>query len=404
MPEAQFDDRSLFSASVQGVPDFWRELPGILWSFDSGRPDPATFPIDDMTRLNEFVLRTQTDGALQYGDGYDEMMYGFPGLRDQLAERSQGDDGRDIDRTAVLLTSGAVQAISLALKAFVDPGDVIAVEAPTWGAVISTARGRGADVVAIPMDGEGLQVDLLEQELDRLDRQQRRFKLLYVIAAFNTPTGVSLSLERRHRLLDMAARRRFVVLEDNTYRDLRYDGPALPTLFGLDESGLVVQVGSFSKTMAPALRLGWATGHPDVIAALTGVRTDLGVSQWVARVMSEFLREGLFDAHLQSIRSFYRTKLTMTEAALHAHCDPWVSWVTPEGGFFLWVELDPRIDGKLVMRNALARGVLVRAGERFFGDPNHGRQQFRVSFGKLPIGGIQSGISRLGEAMTESRR
>jgi 2-aminoadipate transaminase len=302
------------------------------------------------------------------------------------------------------LTSGGVQSISLAFEALVDPGDVVIVEAPTWGAVLAMASSRGAEIIGIPVDEDGLQIDLLESELERLGRQGRRPKLVYTIAAFNTPTGVTLSLDRRHRLVDLAVGHGFAVLEDNVYRDLRYDGEPLPTMFSLDESGLIFKVESFSKTIAPALRLGWATGHPAVIAAMAGVRQDLGVSQWISRVMSEYLREGLYDSHLEKVRDVYRQKRAVAEAALHARCDPWVKWRTPEGGFFLWVELDSAIDGELVMAKALANGVMCRPGEVFFGDPEQGKQRFRLAFSTVPIAEIDRGISVLGAAMAESVR
>ncbi len=399
-----FDLRALRASAVQGVPEFWRHEPEVAWSFDTGRPDPATFPIDDFVRLSEVVLRANTDAAVQYGEGFDGMMYGFSGLRDLLAERAGREDGRDLDRRSVILTSGSVHAISLALKAFIDPGDVVAVEAPTWGVVISTARRRGAEVTAVPVDAEGLQVDLLVDELRRLDRAGKSLKLLYVISDFNTPSGVTLSLDRRRRLVDLAAEHRFLILEDNVYRDLRYTETSLPTLYSLDRSGLVFKVESFSKTIAPSLRLGWATGHPDVIAAIASVRSDLGVSQLTSRLVAEYLGQGLFNAHLSEIKTLYGQKLAAAESCLHQHCDPWVSWRTPEGGFFLWVGLEPSVDGVLLAEKALERGVLIRSGERFFGEGERDGQRFRLSFSRPGLSSIQRGIAELGQAMQDSVR
>ena len=405
MGESGFDIRSLLSMTAQGVPGFWRAPPAtVRWSFDGGYADASSFPIDDLLRLSEVVLRTQTAEAVQYGGYYDGIIYGFPGLRDQLAERASRDDDRTVDRTGVILTSGGTQAISLTLDAFVDPGDVVAVEAPTWGAVLSMTKARGAEVIAIPVDDEGMEVDVLESELDRLDRQGRRLKLLYSIASFNTPTGATLSLARRRRLVELAQRRRFVVIEDDVYRDLRYEGATVETMFSLDDSGLVVKIESFSKTLAPTLRLGWATGHPDVIAALASVREDLGVSQWISRVLSEYLREGLYDSHLDEVRTLYRTKRDAAESALRAYCAPWVRWRSPEGGFFLWIEVDPSIDADAALDRARRAGAIVRMGSGFFGDREQGRQRFRLAFSELPIAEIDRGIAVIGRAMAESAR
>ena len=278
----------LVSESVKRVPrGGWFEFPSdlkIRWAFEAGLPDPATFPLDDLERLTSDVLRDDAADALQYGSpGSNGIGWGYEVLRDRIAERTLRLEGRAIDRHSVMLTLGGVQAITLACRAFLDPGDVLAVEAPTWGAALSAARQAGAEALAIPMDEEGMQVDVLEQELERLQAEGKRLKMLYTIATFNTPTGWSLSLPRRRKLLELASRYGFIVLEDNVYGELRYEGETIPTLFSLDESGLVVKIDSFSKILAPALRLGWVSGDPEVMRALGAVKGDLGVSQWLAR-------------------------------------------------------------------------------------------------------------------------
>src|SRR5690606_34464854 len=213
-------------------------------------------------------------------------------------------------------------------------------EAPTWNAVLAALGRRSADMIAIGLDADGLDLDSLEAHLERRDREGRRVKVLYTIANFNTPTGVCLSAERRRRLIELAKRWRFLVVEDNVYGDLRYDGESLPSLFSLDDSGLVVKVESFSKIVAPGLRVGWVTAHPDVIATLGGIRGDLGVSQLTARMLAAYLEEDLLDPHINEVNKLYRAKRDAAESALRRHCGDRVRWRTPEGGFFLWVELD----------------------------------------------------------------
>jgi 2-aminoadipate transaminase len=254
------------------------------------------------------------------------------------------------------------------------------------------------------MDDDGLDLDALERHLEALAATGRRLKLVYTIATFNTPTGVCLSLARRRRLIELARRWRFVVIEDNVYESLRYDGAPIPTLFSLDDTGLVVKVDSFSKVVAPGLRLGWVTADPDLIRALGGVRGDLGVGQWIARVMAHYLEEGLLEPHVAAMNELYRTKRDVAERALHECCDPWVQWRTPDGGFYLWVGIDPAIDPALVMQRALADGVLCRPGERFFGDDAQGRQYLRLAFPAMPMEGLEEGIAILGKAIHASRR
>ena len=398
---------SLRSAeAAQGMPGYWPfSKQDITWSFDSGLPDPATFPVGDLTRLSAEVLRDDAAAALQYGTGHDGgIMYGYEGLRHVLAERTNAREGTRVDERGVMLTSGGIQGISLACRAFLDPGDVVAVEAPTWGAVLIAGRQLGAEVIAIPMDSEGLRLDMLEDELRVLDSAGKRLKLLYTIATFNTPTGISLSAARRERLVELAEQWGFLVMEDNVYGELRYEGSRLPTVLSLDDTGLVFSIDSFSKILAPGLRLGWVTGHPDVVAALSSVRGDLGMSQWLARVMERYVLEGLLDPHVAAVNELYRSKRDAAAAALEAHCFPWVRWAMPEGGFFLWLEIDSAIDGAGVMERALAEGVACRPGERFFGDKDEGRQFCRLAFSMVPVDEIERGIAVLGKAISASKR
>src|SRR5262245_52531088 len=221
MPEVADRLDGLVSASVRRVPrgagSF--EMPAnlkIRWAFEAGLPDPATFPLDDLERLTTDVLHDDAADALQYGSpGSNGIGWGYEILRDRIAERTEHLEGRAIDRRSVMLTLGGVQAITLACRAFLDSGGVLAVEAPTWGAALGPAQPAGADAVAVPMDRDGMQVDVLAQEIERLEGEGRQLKMVYTIATFNTPTGWSLSLPRRRQLLELADRHGFVVLEDN---------------------------------------------------------------------------------------------------------------------------------------------------------------------------------------------
>jgi 2-aminoadipate transaminase len=377
----------------------------ITWSFDSGLPDPTTFPIDDLTRLSAAVLRDDAAAALQYGTGHDGgIMYGYMGLRHAIAERANARDGTTVDERSIVLTSGGIQGISLGCRAFMDQGDVVAVEAPTWGAVLMAANQLGAEVIAVPMDDDGMRVDQLEEQLATLQSDGKRLKMLYTIATFNTPTGLSMSADRRRRLVELAEQWGFLVMEDNVYGDLRYQGERLPTLRSLDQSGLVFTIESFSKTLAPGLRLGWVNGHPEVVAALSSVRGDLGMSQWLSRLMERYLLEGLLDPHIAQVNELYRSKRDVAVKALEAHCSPWVRWAEPEGGFFLWLELDPSVDVEAVRERALEGGVACRPGERFFGDADDGRQFLRLAFSMVPVEEIERGIAVLGGAIAAGRR
>jgi len=398
---------SLRSQAAQRGTSHYLDLPAtpMKWVFEAGLPDPATFPIDDFARIAERVLREDADDGLQYGSGVSgSITYGWEGLRDVIAARTSASTGREFGRREVMLTSGGVQALTATCRAFLDPGDSFAVEAPTWNAVLGAARVAGAEAVAIPLDDEGLRLDLLEAQLEHLSAQGRPLKLLYTISTFHSPAGVCLSEPRRRRLVELAREWRFVILEDDVYGELRYDGEPLPSMLSMDTAGLVVRVESLSKTLAPALRIGWVTGHATALEALAIVRGDLGVSQWIARIAEAYLEEGLYEPHLAEVIALYRAKRDACVAALEKHCPDSLRFAKPDGGFFLWCDLDARYDGREVLKHALAAGVVCRPGEEFFGDPDQGRQWFRLSFVTPPLEEIEPGIAALGEAIRNSAR
>jgi len=378
----------------------------IRWAFEAGLPDPATFPVDDLSRLTSAVLADDAANALQYGAAqWGSIVYGYEGLRDRLAERSQRIDGRDIDKRSVMLTLGGVQGITLACETFLRRGDVLAVEAPTWGVALRAAKQRDAEAVAIPMDRDGMQVDVLAKECERLAGEGKRLACCYTIATFNTPTGWSLSLPRRRQLVELAREHNFVILEDNVYGELRFAGEALPTIYSLDDGDAVVKIDSFSKTLAPGLRIGWLTGSPEQMSAMADVRGDLGVSQWLGRAVARYLAEDRYDDHVARVNALYREKCDVAVAALREHCGDAVRFDVPEGGFFLWCELAAGVDGKAVMKNALADGVYFRPGERFFGetDADVHKQWFRLAYSMPPIREIERGIAALGKAIAAAR-
>jgi 2-aminoadipate transaminase len=380
-------------------------MPRITWSFDSGLPDPSTFPIDDLCRIIEEVLRTDASQGLQYGGiEHGGIAYGYEGLRKLLVDRVREHDGRDLDLRSVMLTSGGAHALTIACDAFLEEGDVFCVEAPTWGAVLMSGQRCGAEAISAPMDHDGLDVDVLESELARLRSEGRRLKMLYTITTFNTPTGWSLSLPRRRRVLELADEYEFIVLEDNVYGELRYDNDPIPTLLSLDTEGYVVRVDSFSKTLAPALRMGSVTGAPEVVAAMSSVRGDLGVSQFLARVVARYVAEGLYDQHVTMVNELYRRKRDLAAAALREHCGEFVAFDPPDGGFFHWLQIRDDVDGNEVMMKAMQNGVQCRPGERFFGESEADthKQYLRMAFSQVAESQIEAGVAALGDAIRSS--
>lgn len=369
---------------------------------ESGLPDPATFPVDDLAALYDEVLHDQRD-LLQYGTLVDgELLYGPVGLRATLAERTPVGHPAGLDPRGVLLTAGAGHAIAVAARAFVGPGDVVAVECPSWDFILRDLAIAGADVRSVPLDDDGLDVDALEAELGRLRAEGRRLKLLYTIPTFNVPTGAVLSRSRRERLVELAAEHGFLILEDDVYGALRYDGEAQPSLLALDQAGLVIRVDSFSKTISPGLRLGWASAQPELIAAMASVRRDLGVSHLTARVLGRYLDSGRYDAHVDDVRVTYRTKRDVAVAAIGRHAEGLIGCRPPAGGYFLWLELAAGIDHERLHALAAAEGVIARPGQRFFAEAGRGADRLRLSFTEPSLDDMDRAAEVLGRAAKAS--
>jgi len=277
--------RPLIPFGGQGLP--------IRYDFDQGLPANETFPLAELAELARRTLAEDTAHALEYIDprfGYEDMSLGFGGLREIIAKRTLERQGRPIGRDGIILTQGSTQAIALAVKAFINPGDLVIVEEVTFGHCLRFLEMAGADIRRVPVDDHGMDIDEVERVLAEAAAEGKRVKLVYCIATFQVPTGVELSLARRQRLVALAQQHRFMLLEDDVYGELRFAGEPLPTMFSMDTSGLVMQCGSFSKTVAPGLRLGWMVAAPEVIGGLAIMRQDLGVSQWTCRLIGRYRR------------------------------------------------------------------------------------------------------------------
>jgi 2-aminoadipate transaminase len=398
----------LFSAIARSGPPLFFPQPDvpIAFNFDQGLAAPETFPADALLDLAQTILQRDGADALEYFDaqtGYEELVFGYKGLRAQLARRYRDVHGCNLDERGFILTSGSVQAIAMAVNGFVDAGDVVVVEAASFPYALRYMEMAGAEVRTVPVDDEGMDIDALERLLAEVDASGKRVKMVYTIATFQLPTGAELSLPRRRRLLELARKWRFVVLEDNVYGELRFDGDPLPSLLSLDDSGLVMQCNAFSKTIAPGLRLGWMAGHPDTIAALAAVRQDLGVSQWLSRIMAEFLARDLFDAHLARANAAYRSKCASAVDAVRKHCGEFARFREPRGSFYLWLEIDERIDWQRAAQLAAAQGIFFRPGERFMND-TQGRQFLRLAYSHVSEDIIVGGIEKLGAILHECQR
>lgn len=408
------DHASLYSDLAQsGPPLFFPDPPApVTFNLDQGIPAEETFPMEDLKRLAVEVLDRDGPRALEYisfdyDEAEDQIIYlatyielvlGYTGLRDELARWMSAREGRELDADNFILASGSVQAIALAINAFVNPGDGVLLEAASFPYAMRYMEMRGADIRSVGIDSQGIDVDDLERRILEMKADGVKPKLMYVIPTFQLPTCVETPLNRRKRLLELAAEHEILVLEDNIYGDLRYGGEPLPTLLSLDEAGVVMQSHGFSKIVAPALRIGWVCADKKIIEGLAAVRQDLGVSQWLARIMTSFMREGKLDPHIASVNEVYRRRRDVAVAAVREHCGEFVNFEVPQGGFYLWLELDERVEWDRVGELAAERGVMCRPGERFMADGD-ARRFLRLAYSHAPDHELVRGIEALGEAI-----
>jgi len=354
-----------------------------LVSFAGGFPDPATFPAE---RLQELFAGLDAT-AFQYAP-----TAGLPGVRDFLGGRL---DPRP-DEQGLMVTSGSIEALELCGKAFLDPGDTVLVEGPTYMGAIMSFQSFEADVVAVPLDADGLQVDELEAVLaDGL-----RPKLLYTIPDYQNPAGVSLSAERRTALVDLARRYGFLVVEDVAYRDLGWEAEQPPTLWSLGPD-VVVQAGTFSKLFFPGVRLGWAAGPPEVVAKLVWAKqlTDQCSGALGQRLLEEHGRRGWLDEQIAGARELYRARCVAMLSALDRHLADRADWTRPGGGFFTWLTVP--VDASELARRAIEVKVAFVPGLPFYSD-GRGVHNARLSFSRVTEDEIDVGIERLATLLAGS--
>lgn len=365
-------------------------MPDVI-SFAGGFPDPETFPRERTAALFQEFAASGEATAFQYAP-----TRGLAGPLDALAVRLETLQGRRPADDELLVTSGAIEALELITKSFVDPGDLVVVEGPTYLGAIQAFRSFEATLVAVPLDDHGLDVEDLERRLAR----GLRPKLVYTIPDHQNPAGVSLSAERRTLLVELARRHGFLVVEDVAYRELGFFDEVLPTLWSLAPD-VVVQAGTTSKTFFPGVRLGWAVGSADISARLVSAKqnTDQCAGALGQRLFEESVRRGWIDEQLVLSRALYRRKSERLLAALERTMPDGARWTRPRGGFFSWLTLAEGVDSVDLARRAAERGVGIVPGTLFYPD-ERGGDTVRLSFSMVDEALIDEGIERLGSLVT----
>jgi 2-aminoadipate transaminase len=371
------------------------ERPEVI-TLAGGFPDTSTFPPESYAKIQTRVAAEATAKALQYGptEGHE--------LVKRCIVEVMAAEGMAVDPGELLVTTGGQQVIDLVCKTLIDPGDVIVAEAPTYPGAVPSFRAYEADVVQIALDSDGMRVDELEETLDELERQGRRPKFIYTVPTFQNPAGVTMSLPRRRRLVEVAAERELLVLEDNPYGLLRYEGEPLPTLHSLDGGEFVIYLGTFSKILSPGLRLGWATAPGPVLEKMNVGKqgSDLCSSSMTQCFVAAYFEETRWQDYLGSLVDLYRARRDIMLEALAEHFPAESTWTRPQGGLFLWATLPDYIDTSDLLARALQENVAFVPGRAAFLD-GRGASSMRLNFSGVSDDDIREGVRRIGEVVRE---
>ena len=388
--------RSQMGANRMGeLPDIQMVLrPGVV-EFGWGHPDLRLLPVQ--------ALASAATAALHRGP--EMLAYGAaqgPGrLIEPLRARLGQIDPPAPELAQMLITAGISQALELICDLQTRPGDTVLVEAPVYHFALRLLRDHDLELVPVAADAEGLRIDALEEVLVGLRQAGRHPRLLYTVPTFNNPSGSTLALERRAPLLELAAEHQIVVLEDDVYRELWFDAPPPPSLWSMGSTAEVVRLGSFSKILAPGLRVGWLSASPEIVRRATArglLNSGGGISHFTACMVAEYLTSGALDKDVVRLREHYRAQRNALLAALGRHLPDGCRWCVPGGGFFLWLELPAGLDSRALLAAAEAAGVGYVAGPLFYAGVG-GEHYLRLAFSLLSSDEMEQGAERLGQVL-----
>jgi DNA-binding transcriptional MocR family regulator len=394
-----FADR-LNNVETSAIRELFKLLgkPGII-SFAGGFPDSALFDVDGIREAVNAALSEEPGATLQYG-----ATEGHPPLREQLAAFMASKGVRGLAANDLIVTTGSQQALDLLGKTLVSPGDKVIVEGPTFLATIQCFRLYGADLVTVPVDGQGAQTDRLEQLI-----AEHKPKFVYLIPTFGNPSGAMMSLERRKAVLRMAVKHGTLIVEDDPYGDLYFGDAPPPSLLALADEvpgarDVLVHCGSLSKVLSPGLRVGWMVGPAELLAKATMCKqfSDAHTSTFAQATAAQYLKAGRMPATLSRVRRVYAERAATMTTALRRELGDAIDFVAPQGGLFVWAWLtgaDGKVaDGAVFAKKAIEQGVAFVPGAPFFAnDPVHAT--LRLSFATAPLDKIEEGIQRLGKAL-----
>ncbi len=368
-----------------------------------GHPDPSTLLTPELRQAMQHIISSpQAYTALQYGPEQ-----GTQSLLDVLVEKINREQGLPVQHANLMVVAGSTHAVDMLTRLYARPGGVVLVEAPTYVDAIHMFRDQQIELCSIPIDEYGLIPSELAKQLVRLHSSGKVPSFFYTVPNFHNPTGSTLSEARRLEIIRLAHQYSFLIIEDDVYRDLSFEGAVPASLYALSNGQQVFSIGSFSKTLAPGLRLGWLLGSEDTIQSCINCGTTQmggGANPFVAQIVAEYCQRGYWETHILHLQSLYKMRRDVALSALSQYMPPDVRWTHPAGGFFTWLSLPKTVFAQDVKRLALQHGVLVAAGEGFFVNPSDGEHNLRLAYSCAAPNDIDTGIRILAQVIHTSRR
>ncbi|MEX2225888.1 MAG: PLP-dependent aminotransferase family protein [Dehalococcoidia bacterium] len=372
-------------------PELPNAIPPIMLT--GGIPDPDSLPVEDLIECNERVLRREGMFALQYGGPQ-----GYPGLREWLLRDINRREGLDLKAENFVLTCGSSGGLENLVEALLNPGDVAIVERPCYPGSTRVIMSCLAGIEGVTVDADGIDCDELDRIVERVTADGKTPKLLYTIANFQNPAASTLTIERRQRVIEICRRNNILIIQDDAYGAITFGREPLPSLFALAGGDGAVLLGTFSKTLATGLRIGWIMAAQNIVDAVTRMRFDMGVSPWGSRVIADFCESGKYDEHVPRMIEIYRGKRDLMLSSLEERCAKFARWNVPAGGFFVWLELSEGVDPVALDQATLEEGVGYVGGKAFF-DNGDGANYARLCYSNVAENEIPEAIMRFGRAL-----
>ena len=363
-------------------------------SLSAGNPSPDAFPVKELEEISARLFKENPIALLQYS-----VTEGYPKLREYLTKymKEKYNIGSELDD--ILITTGAQQIMDFSTKSLVNEGDVIITEAPSFIGSLNSFRAYNAKLVGVEIESDGMNTDKLENAL----KANPNTKFIYTIPNFQNPSGVTMSLEKRRKVYELAKKYGVLILEDNPYGDLRYSGEFLPAIKTFDTDGIVIYAGSFSKVISPGMRVAYTIAPKDIIQKMTVCKqgSDVHTNIWSQMVCYEFITKYDFEAHLEKLRTIYRKKAEFCMGLLDRYCAPEITYDRIDGGLFIWCKLPKGVDMPKYVRQAIERKVCVVPGNAFLTDESESTNGFRINFSTPTDEQLEKGIKALGELIKE---